>query len=128
MKPNKYFIRILFTVIILLFFTGCKTEVTNYYGVFRWQPDGSRGVVITGYTGPIEGDVVIPEHIDGLPVTSIGAEAFAGMRMSSVSIPDSVTSIGNMAFFGNRLTVAVLPYSLKYIGYGALRISVYLNT
>mgnify|MGYP000866494732 CR=1 FL=1 len=43
-------------------------------------------------------DVVIPDSIDGKPVTSIGTLAFKGSGMSSITIPDSVTHIGGAAF------------------------------
>ena len=43
--------------------------------------------------------VVIPEDIQGRPVTSIGRFAFAGCRrMTSVTFPHGVTSIGGSAF------------------------------
>ena len=45
-------------------------------------------------------DVVIPNEIDGLPVTSIGNLAFSWCKeLSSIKIPGSVTSIGGQAFF-----------------------------
>ena len=60
-------------------------------------------VTITGYTGP-GGDVLVPDTIDGLPVTRIGDMAFAGTwdrpnsSLTSATIPDSVISIGWGAF------------------------------
>ena len=63
-------------------------------------------ITITGYTGP-GGEVIIPNTINGYPVTSIGDDAFEFSSLfgvtytsSSVTISDSVTSIGNYAFFG----------------------------
>jgi hypothetical protein len=55
-------------------------------------------ITITGYTGS-RGDVIIPNTINGLPVTSIGDWAFNGTSLASITIPDSVTSIGNSVFF-----------------------------
>jgi hypothetical protein len=56
-------------------------------------------VTITKYTGP-GGEVTIPETISGLPVTSIGTNAFAGCTsLTSLTIPRSVTSIGATAFY-----------------------------
>jgi hypothetical protein len=49
-------------------------------------------ITITGYTGP-GGDVIIPDTINGLQVTSIGDRAFASCSLTSVTIPDSVASI-----------------------------------
>lgn len=45
-------------------------------------------------------EFVIPAEIEGLPVTSIRAQAFsASPRLTHVDIPDSVTSIGGYAFW-----------------------------
>lgn len=55
--------------------------------------DGTE-VTLTGYKG---GDVilVLPESIDGLPVTVIGEGAFAGLgNLKALYIPDSVEAIG----------------------------------
>lgn len=47
------------------------------------------------------GELVIPETIDGLPVTEIGDWAFYGCRkLKGVTIPASVTRIGDSAFKG----------------------------
>jgi hypothetical protein len=55
-------------------------------------------ITITRYTGP-GGDVVIPDTINGLPVTGIGIDAFfICTKLTTVSIPDSVTVIGYHAF------------------------------
>ncbi len=46
-----------------------------------------------------EGKLVIPNEIEGLPVTSIGRGAFAYCRdLTSIIIPDGVTSIGGAVF------------------------------
>ena len=53
---------------------------------------------ITGYAGS-GGNVTIPSTLNGLPVTSIGADAFAGSDgLTTVTIPTNVTSIGDGAF------------------------------
>ena len=56
-------------------------------------------ITITGYTGS-GGGVVIPDTINGLPVTGIGRRAFYGQPfVTSVVVPNSVTSIGAGAFW-----------------------------
>ncbi|MCL2678806.1 MAG: leucine-rich repeat domain-containing protein [Dehalococcoidia bacterium] len=51
-------------------------------------------VIITGYTGA-DGDVVIPEQIDGRRVIGIDDTAFLGCeRLTTIYIPLSVTYIG----------------------------------
>ena len=58
------------------------------------------GVTVTGYTGG-ELILVIPDSIEGRPVTAIAAAAFKDMSsLKAVSIPDTVTSIGKAAFEG----------------------------
>ena len=54
-------------------------------------------------------DVVIPNEIDGIPVTSIGIEAFNEKLITSVVIPEGVTSIGYGAFAANKITSLTLP-------------------
>ena len=46
------------------------------------------GIVVTGCVGECPTDLVIPEEIDGYPVTIIGGAAFGEKNLSSVLIPD----------------------------------------
>src|ERR1039458_8863077 len=76
-------------------------------------------ITITGHIGTVVGAVTIPDTINGLPVTSIGNDAFAGCSYSftSVTIPDSVTSIGYGAFAECiRLTSVTIGDSVTSIG------------
>ena len=63
-------------------------------------------------------EVVIPDEIEGLPVTSIGMETFSTHRkLVSVTIPDSVTKIGSVAFnFCDNLVSINIPDSVVSIG------------
>jgi BspA type Leucine rich repeat region (6 copies) len=74
-------------------------------------------IALTGYAGP-GGAVTIPETINGLPVTSIGGEAFYGYtNMTSIVFAKSITSIGSGAFYGcTSLTSVTLPESLIRMG------------
>lgn len=58
-------------------------------------------------------DVVIPSTYKGLPVTSIGFQAFSGFSsMTSIVIPEGITAIGYRAFEDcSGLTSLILPYS-----------------
>ena len=66
-----------------------------------WTYSGSGGsVTVKGYASP-EGNVVIPDSIDGEPVVKINNNAFKDCPwIRSVKMPDSVTSIGSQAFSG----------------------------
>ena len=76
-------------------------------------------VTITGYNG-ISTTIVIPEEIEGKPVTRIARYAFDRMNITGVTIPDTVEEIGEKAFFRCfELTQIDLPKSLKSIGHNA---------
>jgi hypothetical protein len=64
-------------------------------------------IAITGYTGTNR-TAIIPDTVGGLPVTSIGANAFAGQTsLVNVIIPASITELGDHAFaFCSNLTGA----------------------
>jgi hypothetical protein len=77
-------------------------------------------ITITGYTGS-GGTVTIPSTTNGLPVTSIGDQAFYNCTsLTALTIPDSVTSIGHAAFeFCTSLTSITFPSSVTNIGQAA---------
>lgn len=72
----------------------------------------------------LEGNVVIPSHveIEGFlyPVTKIGYHAFAGMRIKSVVIPDTIVEIDGSAFENcTELVDVSLGKGLRRIGASA---------
>jgi hypothetical protein len=78
-------------VLVLL---ATTTAVQAQY-IYTTNPDST--ITITGYTGG-GCPSIIPDTINGLPVSGIGANAFMLYGTSSVTIPASVTSIGDYAF------------------------------
>ena len=75
-----------------------------------------ESVTITGYTGN-EASVVIPNEIEGKPVTAIGERAFyQNKTLTSVAIPDSVTGIGKSAFYKSGLENINIPAGVTTIG------------
>ena len=68
-------------------------------------------VTITDCDRAATGELIIPDTIEGNPVTSIGDDAFTYCAMlKSITIPDSVTSIGSNAFESCRnLTSITIP-------------------
>ena len=83
---------------------------------FTFTDDGIS-VTLIDYSGP-GGDVTVPSPIKGLPVTSIGNNAFYNCTtLTNVTLPATVTNIGSQAFqFCSRMTNASVPGSLKTIG------------
>lgn len=69
------------------------------------------------------GELVIPDAIEGYPVTSIGDYAFSGcISLTSITISDGVTSIGERAFIGcTSLTSITIPNSVTRINDGAFK-------
>ena len=74
-------------------------------------------VTVVGYTGS-EKNLIIPETIDGYPVTNIGPRAFYGCStLQFVVIPEGVTAIEHNAFaWCANMTAVTIPDSLKQIG------------
>ena len=77
--------------------------------------DGS--VAVTKYISSNE-NAIIPQSIDGMPVTAIAADAFKGNQtLKSVSVPDSVLYIGDRAFHGcSSLEEVKLGQGVREIG------------
>ena len=98
--------------------TMCGKRDENYATeglVFTLSDDGTY-YSVTDYTGSAK-EVSIPSVHQGLPVTSIGYQAFYRCSMTSVTIPDSVTSIGDSAFYWcSNLTSITIPDGVTSIG------------
>ena len=96
-----------------------KGEQVNPASDFAYTADGGE-VTITEYIGTSE-HVLIPDTIDGLPVTALGHRAFYEKTVTTVVVPDSVTEIGDLCFSGDNYLVSLtLPDGLAELSYGAL--------
>ena len=80
------------------------------------------GIKIRKYIGDRNSvtSIVIPDMIDGLPVTEIGDYAFSGYsNLLTIKIPDTLKSLGAFAFYDcYRLTKIELPDSVTKIAAG----------
>jgi hypothetical protein len=91
--------------ILILLLTGlCAATFAQNRSDFEFNLDGG---VITGYNGS-ETEVIIPDRIDGVPVTYINNSVFKDKNLTSVSIPDNIKGIGPQAFAGNKLEKVVI--------------------
>ncbi|MCL2293302.1 MAG: leucine-rich repeat domain-containing protein [Spirochaetes bacterium] len=95
-------------------------------GHFGTRSIGGGQAEITRYIGG-RTIVRIPPRISIWDIVSIGANAFAGQGLTSVTIPNTVTGIGAGAFADNRLTSVVLPPSVLYVAEGAFDPGVVLS-
>lgn len=90
---------------------------------FQITDNGNGTCTIIGYDVIGGLNVVIPEKINNLIVTTIGPKAFLNTGLKSVVIPLTVTKIDNNesgitegAFRGCDLTTVILPDSITYVG------------
>ncbi len=96
-----------------------KGEQVNPSSDFAYTADGGE-VTITDYIGTSE-HVLIPDAIDGLPVTALADKAFYEKHVTTVVVPDSVTEIGDLCFSGDNYLVSLtLPDELAELSYAAL--------
>ena len=101
--------------------SGCKVQAETYTiddtTGFEYEIVNNAEIKITGRIGNPT-DIIIPDQIEELPVTSVGDSAFSECRgLTSITIPNSVTSIGNYAFdLCNSLTSIAIPDRLTNIG------------
>ena len=98
-----------------LFFGGCAEARAQFTCATN---DGA--LTIARYSGQ-GGALVIPETLNGLPVTGIGDEAFCYIEnLTSVVIPDSVTTVGMYAFGGcASLTNVLIGNGVTHIDHTA---------
>ena len=83
------------------------------YDIFTYEINSGE-VTITGCAKNTTGKVVVPETIEGCPVTAIGEEAFYRQKeITEVVLPDTVNTIGKEAFaVCSKLTAINLPSNL----------------
>jgi hypothetical protein len=114
MKPCRTKIRLLMAVLALMPLAACaQLDYTT----------NNNAITITGYSGS-ESVLVIPNSINGYPVTSIGDAAFENSSLISVTIPNSVTRIEDQAFMEcYGLASLIIPDSVTFIGTNAFTYS-----
>lgn len=91
----------------------------TYYTYFN-EGNNRIEAVITGYKGA-DNDLVIPDAIDNVVVTSIGEKAFYhNSNLTTIIISDNIINIGSDAFLAcSSLTKVVMGNNVGKIGYRA---------
>lgn len=106
-----FFITIILAVCMCAFTASAENEGPYVYEI------GNGEVTITRCDPSLEGDVIIPQTLGGIPVTRIGDGAFQSCEgITSIFIDDNITSIGKSAFaFCGALSEVVLPETIEDI-------------
>ena len=82
--------------------------------LFVWS-EGEDGAVIQGFDGE-ETSIIIPDNINGLPVTEIAEEAFYQSNLTAIELPESVKKIGDSAFYYCTSLVNISMPGVEEIG------------
>lgn len=83
---------------VCLFALPAQVDAAKYGDLTYTVNNGEA--TITNCSKSISGELIIPDTVDGYPVTAIGDSAFYYCTtLNYVTIPDSVTTIGNSAFY-----------------------------
>ncbi len=77
-----------------------------------------EGIAISEVVSVGNGDLVIPETVDGSPVVAIGNRAFENCSVGfALTLPQSITSLGLYAFSGAGVTSINIPAGVTRITY-----------
>lgn len=123
-KALSILLAVIMVISIAPISTFAEEDITSYliYEINNGE------VAITRCDDSISGDVVIPDTIEGYPVTEIRYGAFAAVNATGITIPDSVIKIGYEAFAACRLLENImLPESLIEIGDSAFASTAYYD-
>lgn len=127
---KKFLITMAVMVAVIMAFG--VTAFAEDYGNFSYTPVTSEedefepyNVIASFNAGDDTTDtvIVVPDYIEDVPVTTIGASAFNGRTLpTEVIIPDTVTTIENAAFMNcTSLETIIIPDSVTYIGESAFQ-------
>ena len=117
MRKAKQCIMGLFVAMVSVFLLTIPVNAETVSGDYEYEEYNDGTVTITKYCGT-DTEVVIPEKLDGKPVTRIEDRAFSGCTsLESVTIPDSVTELGEYAFsYCTSLKSVTIPDSVTELG------------
>lgn len=84
--------------------------------IFKYEINNGE-ITITDCVQITEGNIVIPDTIEGYPVTAIGHDAFADCKyITKVTIPESIKTIDSYAFYNAKELKSInIPASITSI-------------
>lgn len=112
----KYAARFLVVVLLLSLFTPCLQAEDALPFTYEIK---NNEVILTSYTGPDSGTVVIPDEIEGLPVTAFGKHLFGRKSTVTINTPKYLTRLGDFALSGIT-TDLVIPPTVTDFGVASL--------
>lgn len=83
--------------------------------IYNRRSEGIDYTTLNSFTGK-QGNITIPEEVNGIKLIHIGDNAFYYTAISSVIIPCSVTGIGTKAFYNNLLSSILIPNLVTSLG------------
>ncbi len=96
---RKLFLTSVVIALSVLFFGAVNACAETYLGLSYTKSNNS--IEISSCLNKDVTALDIPSEIDGVPVTSIGSQAFKNCsNLQILSIPESITKIGSSAFYG----------------------------
>ena len=118
---------LLVMLVMLLTVSAAMADNVRTSGLYTYEVKGNGTIIITDFDwAENDGDVYIPNMIDGYTVTGIGNGAFTASSKKdtyfpncSITLPESIKSIGNFAFKYANISAINIPANVQMIGYGA---------
>lgn len=109
-------------LLVLLLAIFSVVSVWSYeYDIFRYDLDAAgTGIKIKGISSSVMSwdipkKIIIPEEIEGMPVTTIGKSAFESNKITSEYVlPKTLKVIEDRAFFGSAIQTVVLSTDIYY--------------
>jgi hypothetical protein len=120
MKEHIAKITLLVVVSLSILFMYPTHAHAEDYGYYTYEVINGNEIVLTSYSGSEE-NVIIPNEIDEMTVTTLGTSLFFGKSgIKNITIPDSITTIGECAFEGcSGLKSIIIPNHVVTIGVDA---------
>ncbi len=118
----KRIFSVVLSVVILLSLSSSTpvsvfANAADYEDLIFTLSEDKKSYSVSSANKEMEGELVIPNEYEGLPVTKIDSYGFNSTYITKVVIPDSVTTIGSEAFNNCiELKEIVMSKNIEYVG------------